>query len=177
MSAGTITIRVARPSDADAMASLASQLGYEAEPSAVADRLSRVLARNDQQFLVAARTEVRKRLAEARGITLKEYTEKIALPVWRREGIAPAGDSATVSQQGSLVAILDRLRANPRVHIMHSADDILADRGSIEELKAVMGPQMTLYPYGGHLGSLWYPPIRDRVLGLFTPVVEAREER
>ncbi len=53
MSAGAITIRVAQPSDADAIASLATQLGYHAEPSAVVDRLSRVLARNDQQFLVA----------------------------------------------------------------------------------------------------------------------------
>ena len=53
MSAAAITIRAARPSDAGAVASLATQLGYEAEPSAVAERLSRVLARRDQQFLVA----------------------------------------------------------------------------------------------------------------------------
>ena len=23
------------------------------------------------------------------------------------------------------------------------------------------------YPYGGHLGNLWYPPTRDYVLGIF----------
>jgi predicted N-acetyltransferase YhbS len=53
MSAAAITIRAARPSDADAIASLSRQLGYQVAPSAVADRLSRLLARNDQQFLVA----------------------------------------------------------------------------------------------------------------------------
>jgi GNAT superfamily N-acetyltransferase len=36
-----------------AVAALAEQLGYHAEPSAVADRLPRLLARRDQQFLVA----------------------------------------------------------------------------------------------------------------------------
>jgi hypothetical protein len=131
----------------------------------------------DQHLLATPRDQVRKRLAEARAFTLKDYTEKIGMPVWRREGMAPSGDSAAVSQQGSLAPILDRLRGNPRVHIMHNADDILADRQSIEALKEEMGDQMTLYPYGGHLGNLWYPPIRDQVLALFRPVLEARQAR
>jgi GNAT superfamily N-acetyltransferase len=53
MSAPDITIRSARPSDAEAIAALAKQLGYTAEASLVADRLSRVLNRPDQQLLVA----------------------------------------------------------------------------------------------------------------------------
>jgi ribosomal protein S18 acetylase RimI-like enzyme len=59
MNASAVTIRRARPADADAIAGLASQLGYSAEPSAVADRLSRVLARSDQEFLVADHEERR----------------------------------------------------------------------------------------------------------------------
>lgn len=57
MNANAVTIRRARPSDADAIAGLATQLGYRAEPSAVADRLSRVLARSSQEFLVADHAE------------------------------------------------------------------------------------------------------------------------
>lgn len=53
MNAPAIVIRAARTSDADRVAALAEQLGYHAEPNAVADRLSRLLARPDQQFLVA----------------------------------------------------------------------------------------------------------------------------
>lgn len=52
MNANAVTIRSAQPSDAGAIASLTKQLGYVVEPSAVADRLSRLLARGDQ-FLVA----------------------------------------------------------------------------------------------------------------------------
>ena len=48
-----ITIRSARPSDAETIAALTRQLGYDAELSTVASRLSRLLARSDQQLLVA----------------------------------------------------------------------------------------------------------------------------
>ena len=41
-----------RPLD-PAVATLVTQLGYEAAPHEVADRLTRLLARSDQQFIVA----------------------------------------------------------------------------------------------------------------------------
>jgi GNAT superfamily N-acetyltransferase len=53
MSAPDVTIRSAWPSDAEAIAALTKQLGYSTEPTAVAGRLSRLLARSDQQLLVA----------------------------------------------------------------------------------------------------------------------------
>lgn len=48
-----MTIRAARVSDAEAIAALTIQLGYRVAASSVADRLSRLLARTDQQMLVA----------------------------------------------------------------------------------------------------------------------------
>jgi GNAT superfamily N-acetyltransferase len=48
-----VTIRPAGASDAGAIATLTKQLGYDADAAAVADRLSRLLVRSDQQFLVA----------------------------------------------------------------------------------------------------------------------------
>ena len=48
-----LTIRPARSSDADAIAALTKQLGYDVEASAVADRLTRILTRHDQHFLMA----------------------------------------------------------------------------------------------------------------------------
>lgn len=49
----SVSLRVARVSDAADIAQLTSQLGYAVEPSAVAERLSRILARTDQQVFVA----------------------------------------------------------------------------------------------------------------------------
>jgi GNAT superfamily N-acetyltransferase len=47
------TVRLAQVSDADAIVALTEQLGYKVEPAAVADRLSRLLARTDHQVVVA----------------------------------------------------------------------------------------------------------------------------
>ena len=53
MSPSLVRGRAAQLSDADAIATLTKQLGYHVEASSVADRLSRILARPDQQFLIA----------------------------------------------------------------------------------------------------------------------------
>jgi hypothetical protein len=120
---------------------------------------------DDQGVLTAPRDQGRKRLQEARAFTLKDYQEKIAVPRRQRQELGANGDG--LNQRGSLWPILDRLRENPRVHIMHNADDILAERTAIEELKKIMGGQMTLYPYGGHLGNLWYAPNQEDILRFF----------
>jgi predicted N-acetyltransferase YhbS len=48
-----VAIRAARASDAADVARLTTQLGYELNESDAADRLSRILVRDNQQFLVA----------------------------------------------------------------------------------------------------------------------------
>jgi GNAT superfamily N-acetyltransferase len=49
----SVPIRDAQVSDARDIAALTVQLGYEVAASSVAERLARMLARNDQRFLVA----------------------------------------------------------------------------------------------------------------------------
>jgi GNAT superfamily N-acetyltransferase len=46
-------VRVAQPADADGIARLMVQLGYQSPASAVATRLARILPRQDQRFLIA----------------------------------------------------------------------------------------------------------------------------
>ena len=121
----------------------------------------------DQQFFTAPKDEVRKRLQEAKGTTFTEYSDKIAVPRWRLQTGQSDADADTFNRQGSLAPILRRLLGNPRVFIMHNADDFMADRSSIEQLKEAMGDQVTLYPYGGHLGNLWYPPNKESIRKLF----------
>ena len=47
------TIRIGRVPDADGIAQLSAQLGYEVAVADAEERLSRILTRRDQQFLVA----------------------------------------------------------------------------------------------------------------------------
>ncbi len=118
----------------------------------------------DQQA-PASKQEARERLRAAKAFTLRGYEERIAVP--RRQRVEPGVTAERLHARGSLGPILQRLRSNPRVHIMHNADDVLADRAAIEELKAAMGEQMTLYPYGGHLGNLWFAHNQEDILRYF----------
>jgi len=111
--------------------------------------------------------EARKRIQDAKTFTFSEYSEKIGWPVWKAQTGQPQADLETFTRQGSLAPILGDLRSNPRVYIVHNADDFLADGKSLDELKEAMGSRMMVYPYGGHLGNLWYPPTRDYILGIF----------
>ena len=49
----TLSVRIARDSDATDLASLTAQLGYHVEPPELRVRLSRILERLDQRFIVA----------------------------------------------------------------------------------------------------------------------------
>jgi len=88
--------RTARATDAPAVAALVSQLGYAAAEADVAARLGRVLARSDQQFIVA---EAEGRVLGWVHVEMAEYVESGSFAVigglvvdreHRRQGIGEA---------------------------------------------------------------------------------------
>ena len=89
------------------------------------------------------------------------------MPLWQKQAGNTDADLEKFIQGGSLVRIVERLRGNPKVQIMHNADDFMAERKSIEALKEALGDQVMLYPYGGHLGNLWYPENKEYALRYF----------
>ena len=124
---------------------------------------------HDQKVLTAPRDEIRKRLEEAKSFTFSDYNQKIALPLWQKQAGDPQADLEAFGQRGALARIVDRLRGNPKVHILHNADDFLGERKSVEALKNALGDQVTLYPYGGHLGNLWFPENKQFALKYLRP--------
>jgi hypothetical protein len=126
----------------------------------------------DQNVLPAPKDDRRRRLQEAKNFTIVDYYWKVAVPLWRKQLRDPQADPESILQRSSLAHIMDRLRSNPKVHILHNVDDFLAERKSIEALKEALGDQVTLYPYGGHLGNLWYPENKETVLRFFPPYPE-----
>jgi hypothetical protein len=114
----------------------------------------------------AAKQELRRRLQFSKNETFTDYTEKLAVPLWRRQTRDPRADFGTFAERGSLASIVDRLRGNSRVHIIHNADDPLVTRASIERLRAALGNQVTVFPYGGHLGNVWYRENKELALRL-----------
>jgi hypothetical protein len=124
---------------------------------------------HDQKVLSASKDNMRKRLEEAKSFTFAAYNQRIAVPLWQKQIGDPRADLESFIQRGSLTPIIDGLRGNPKVHIMHNADDLLAERKSIEALKEALGDQVTLYPDGGHLGNLWFPENKEYALKFFRP--------
>lgn len=123
----------------------------------------------DQNALPAPKDVMRKRLKEAKSFTLVDYNWKIAMPLWQKQLGDPQADPQSLLQRSSLAHIMDRLRSNPQVHILHNVDDILAERKSIEALKETLGDRVTLFPYGGHVGNLWYPENKKTIVKFFPP--------
>jgi hypothetical protein len=123
---------------------------------------------HSQNALTSTKDQARKRLEEAKAVTFMDYRARIAMPLWRLQAAEPRATLETFTKRGSLASILDRLRGNTNVQIMHNADDVIADRKSIQELKETLGDQVTLYPYGGHLGNLWYSDNKEYVLRYFS---------
>ena len=124
---------------------------------------------HDQKVLTAPKDEMRRRLEEAKALTFSDYDRRIGLPLWQKQVGDSQANLETFGQRGSLARIVDQLRDNPKVHILHNADDFLAERKSIEALKEALGNQVTLYPYGGHLGNLWFPENKEFALRYFRP--------
>jgi predicted alpha/beta-fold hydrolase len=126
------------------------------------------------QKLTGAKIDQRKRLEEAREFTFTKYNQMIAMPWWQKQLGDPEADLDAFMQRGSLAPVVDRLLDNPKVHILHNADDFLAERKSLEALKNTLGERVTLYPYGGHLGNLWYPENKEFAVKYFRPQAYAR---
>jgi hypothetical protein len=128
---------------------------------------------HDRDGRPATRDEARRRIQAANQVTFVDYAERLAVPLWTHQGGGFPTSLESLARRGSLAPILEQLRDNPRVHIVHNADDILTTPQSIRELKQTLGARVTVFPYGGHLGNVWYPDNRDYALR----VLEARSPR
>ena len=69
----------------------------------------------------------------------------------------------------------DRVRSNPKVYVMHNADDVLTDPASLDALRIAIGDRMIVYPTGGHLGNLWFQPNRDAIVAVLRAAPRASE--
>ena len=114
------------------------------------------------------RDEARRLIKAANRVTFVDYAERLAVPLWRQQQAdGTPTDLQGFARQGSLTPILEQLRGNPRVHIVHNADDILTTRQAIHQLQQALGPRVVVFPYGGHLGNVWYPENKDYMLRIF----------
>jgi pimeloyl-ACP methyl ester carboxylesterase len=114
-----------------------------------------------------ATTDPNPRLHEASFFRYSDYLEKILFPSLKKFW-QPEFTQEELIQRSSLRGIADFLRDDPSVHLMHNADDFILAPGDIEFLQTTFGERFALYPYGGHVGNIWFPENLNRILATFS---------
>ncbi len=84
----------------------------------------------------------------------KYYSEKLGRPV----------DIEQLNREASLPAIEASLAADKKVRVFHNADDFLLTDTHREWLKKTLGPRLTLFDHGGHLGNLYLREVQELMI-------------
>jgi hypothetical protein len=107
------------------------------------------------------------RFEEARSYTLMEYLEKFLI-FWKQSWGDKQMDLDKLNSQVSLRAIESTLENNKNIFLMHNLDDFLLSDEDIVFLEKTFSKRAIFYPYGGHLGNLWYPKNKTDILAIFS---------
>jgi pimeloyl-ACP methyl ester carboxylesterase len=106
----------------------------------------------------------RRRLKEASNFSFMDYINLFVMRVWQET----RGEQLTLEQlniESGLGTVETFLWNKNSVFIIHNQDDILVTDEQLQKLEAIVGPErITIYPFGGHLGNLWYPTTRAQIL-------------
>jgi hypothetical protein len=115
------------------------------------------------------------RMEEARSYDLMDYLQRVLVPhLQRTRGSTHSFDQLV--QKSSLKGIASALRKNPKVYLMHNADDFLVSEEDLKFAEQLFGNRATIYPRGGHLGNLWYAQNRRDILTKLKPLLNERSE-
>lgn len=115
------------------------------------------------------------RLEEARSYDLMSYLERVLVPHLERTSKRKLGFEELV-RESSLKGIAPALRDNPKVYLMHNADDFLVSGEDLTFAERIFGDRATIYPRGGHLGNLWYTQNRRDILTTLKPLLGDRSD-
>jgi hypothetical protein len=87
--------------------------------------------------------------------SFQNYLQTVVLPTLSsKSGVAPTVEA--VAEQESLTSLASFLQQSNSVFMMHNQDDFLLQDSDLQFLTTTFGSRLTLYPYGGHIGNLWY---------------------
>lgn len=96
------------------------------------------------------------------------YAEEVIIPeVNRRTG--KEGTLESLAQETSLCSMEAFLKNNPKVRIIHSADDFLGNDAERKWLSGILKDRLVFMQHGAHLGNLYTRIMHDHILKMLTP--------
>ncbi len=106
------------------------------------------------------------RLQESTAFSYQDYLEKFLLP-----GLSQKSGKEVrledILPDVPLSGVENHLKSNANLFVMHNQDDFIVSSEHLNYLSEVLGPRLTLYPYGGHLGNMWFPENLEAILNTF----------
>lgn len=99
------------------------------------------------------------RLEEAKTVSFMDYIVKVVLPPIQKKSDTPITTDQLIAS-GGLYPLMDMFANDPRIYMQENANDFLLHDGDLDLLKKTFGDRLRLYPFGGHIGGLWFPKNR-----------------
>ena len=113
------------------------------------------------------------RFNEAHSYSLMDYVKVFLIPrLKQRRGTQPGAGALNV--RFSLKEVESTLMTNKNIFVMHNRDDFLVSSADLDYLEGLLGDRAKIYPYGGHMGNLWYSQNRKDIVSIFKPLLKAQ---
>lgn len=74
---------------------------------------------------------------------------------------------SALNTQSSLKSLEQALVKNKNIFLMHNQDDFLVSGEDLDYLDRIFGNRAKIYPYGGHMGNLWYWQNKKDIVSIF----------
>lgn len=106
------------------------------------------------------------RMEEARSYSIMGYVQRFLIPRLAQSGSAVLNLNE-LNHETSLKGIESALQRNKNIYLLHNNDDFLVSENDLDYLESIFGHRAKIYPYGGHLGNLWYDQNRKDMVEIF----------
>jgi ABC-type transporter lipoprotein component MlaA/pimeloyl-ACP methyl ester carboxylesterase len=97
---------------------------------------------------------------EIMNFTFSDYFQKFAVPYYQKKGIG----IGELRREGNLTTHTAALRNQKKIRVITNRNDFLLPPSDLSWLGSTFGSHLTLFPYGGHMGSMSSPPVRDAIV-------------
>ena len=98
---------------------------------------------------------------EIMNFTFSDYFQKFAVPYYLQKGIG----IAELRREGNLTTHSAALRNQKKIRVITNRNDFLLPAKDLSWLGSTFGSNLTVFPYGGHMGSMSSPPVRSAIIG------------
>lgn len=109
------------------------------------------------------------RFYEAHSHGLADYVTLFLTPELQKRGGIRARPLASMVGL-PLRDVEDTLVQNKNILVMHNLDDFLVSRADLDYLEELLGDRAKIYPYGGHMGNIWYWQNRKDIVDIFRSI-------